>query len=259
MQLVINHLHTASSALNPTSCPSTASPVDTSSAKRLAASDPCGRPLMLRPVAMRGCLHMLLPVCLAPSGPSAAAAAGDAGSSCVFDKPGEEPLQQLAASSPDSDTPAHACSAASNSSISSTQLYIQVDQGEPQLVSKRPDGSYDFGHSSNAGAIGSASFNGTGSTAAPAHIDSSSAAGSIGCWLEPSCVLQPSSAAPASGASSSTAGRVSVAVKGLPAAAGSLVRVLLVQGSSVVADQLLSATLAATQAEEGTAGARTVR
>jgi hypothetical protein len=50
-----------------------------------------------------------------------------------------------------------------------------------------------------------------------------------------------------------------VAVKGLPAAAGTLVRVLLLQGTFVVADQLLSATLTDGQAEEGAAATRTVR
>jgi hypothetical protein len=232
MQLVINHLTTAQSA--------SALPAGTSIASPTRpASGHLGH-LMLRPVAMRGCLHMLLPVCLAPGGGSAVVtpasdAVGTQPRACVSDKPHAEFLQQLLA---DGRADSDKC-AASGTTQHSTQLYLQIDDREPQLVIKKQDGTWSLGGSIADMAAGSSS------TAFDSGIDGSKGS-SRGCWLEPSCVLlRPAgSASPStscSGASGST-DRPVVVVKGLPAAATNLVRVLLIQGVTVVTDQLLPAT-----------------
>lgn len=248
MQLVINHLR-AAQAMS-TYCPST----DTTTLAPGAGGLPPPKgpgfhagPMMLRPVAMRGCLHMLLPVCLAQT-------------SCVFDRPITEILQQLSSTiaHEDQDT-----SAAQRS----TQLYIQVDQGEPQLVVKQPDGAWALGDDSKADTAAAASPSisthpATDGSSAPNSKEGSSSG--IGCWLVPPVLLlRPASgrtsAGPLSPPTSSSTGRHTVKIRGLPASAGTLVRVLLVQGASVVADQLLPATVEERQGEVVSAAMRTVR
>lgn len=65
---------------------------------------------------------------------------------------------------------------------------------------------------------------------------------------------------PLSPTGASTAGRPCVVVRGLPAEAGTLVRVLLVQGEAVVADQLLPASLPDQHSTaDGGGGLRSVR
>lgn len=251
MQLVINHLNAAQSTSPLPAGTNITSP------SRPASGHP-GR-LMLRPVAMPGCLHMLLPVCLAPDGPlaadtAAAAAVGRRPRGCVFDEPHTEFLQQLSAGGRAYSEKYTARGAAQHS----IQLYLQIDEGEPQLVVKKAEGTWSLGDS--VADISASSSNTAGSRPSTA-FDSKGC--SKGCWLEPSCVLlhQAGNAfpSPSSPGAAGSSDRPLVLVKGLPAAAGTLVRVLLVQGAAVVADQLLPATPSNEQDDHCVVGTRVVR
>jgi hypothetical protein len=143
--------------------------------------------------------------------------------------------------------------------------WIQVDGGSPQLIVKGGDGSWVLQADSTAaaGAQGDSTTTATSTqvTNPSNEVPDGSAAfgnptrtdaGTAPCWLEPPCVFstagrlpgptsRPSTAAPqpTSPPRATTAGTAHVTVHGLPAAAGGLVRVLVVQGTQVVSDQLL--------------------
>lgn len=266
MQLVINHLNTAQAANSTASCSSG------SSSPQAYPTCPASHtsPLMLRPVAMRGCLHLLLPVCTTPGRGAAAAAAGQQAAGCVLDSPLAALLQQI--SKPrvvQKALFAGASQEATSAQGRTIQLHIQVDSSEPQLVVKRPDGMWRVGgDSSNSTAAKATSSGSPRHTMAEPTGNGPCQDSSTKCWLEPACLMvgpQPSSSrsSPA-GSPGPTPGPLpppAVSVKGLPAEAGSLVRVLVVQGEAVVADQLLPANQADKQSPEGVGcgGLRSVR
>jgi hypothetical protein len=232
---------------------------------------------MLHPVAMRGCLHMLLPICFSSHGTAAAASlAGKQVSSCVLGTAAAQALQQL--SRPQQQQQQQQASTAA--AAGSRQICIQVDGGSPQLIVKGSDGAWVLQTDSSTAATGPQGHSATSSSSSSSTqaVDTSSskelpdgslpfgnatqadASGPGLCWLEPPVVLlagsgsRPSTAAPypTSPLQAST-GTAHVTVHGLPAAAGGLVRVLLVQRTQVVSDQLLHTAAAGKQphGEEG--------
>lgn len=203
-------------------------------------------PLMLRPVAMRGCLHMVLPLAVEPGGPAgtAAAAVSDAagrpGSSCALDmltdllNTGQLPGAQRMSSNSSMQGPA----------ASPVQLSLQIDQSEPQLLTARPDSSWSVQLHRSASSCSASTID---SCTAPTPAGSTSNSSGRTCWLQPPCVLLPGVGnssmtgipSPVAASLCKSSCRPSVTVLGVPAAAGSLVRVLLVQGPTLLADHLL--------------------
>lgn len=273
VQLVIKHLNTAqASHAHP------AAPAGSSSPQTHPASPATlGSPLMLRPVAMRGCLHLLLPVCATPT--SASAATGKQDTGCLLDSPLAAVLQQISKPRVVQKALFAGVSQQTGSALGrSIQLHIQIDSSEPQLVVRRPDGMWRVGADSSSTTSATATAT---SSSIPKHTVTEPSSGSslqdrgTKCWLEPACVMvgpqhvsssstpvgSPATAGSVSApAGSSSMGRPCVVVRGLPSEVGSLVRVLLVQRDAVVADRLLPAAIADKQsAAVDDGGLRSVR
>jgi len=190
MQLVLNqlkqegpsqHVSTAPLQASTPSTPSTTrppaattlqGPVTTSPSANLSGSSFLA-PLMLHPVAIRGCLHLLLPIALSPpTGPSTTAAAHPTPDAVVArllqHLSIQHKVQHGSSTGPDTMLPTGQDSsaqpgrvAASTASSSGSgggggggggkqrpsegrcmQLCLQVDQSEPLLLTAHPDGSW---------------------------------------------------------------------------------------------------------------------
>lgn len=200
-----------------------------------SSSPPQGDMLLLPPVAVRGCFQLLLAV--------AAPRAADSS----FSMPIRQLVAQLGLSSSSSNSPQQITGsqspqqlgAAGGSSSSSRQLALQVNSQGPVVVARQGDGAWRV-----AGAAAAAADDDTEGFSNASAVDGQSFA-SMGCWLQPACLSLAAAGEGAaagfgsSSSSSSSEAALQVIVCGLPAAAGPAVRVLLVQGAAVAADQVV--------------------
>jgi hypothetical protein len=192
-----------------------------------------GDMMMMPPVAIRGCFQLLLAV----AAPRAADSSFSMSIRQLVSQLGltgnKRSPKQIGVGSSSGSSMAGICDggdATGGSSSSNVQLALQVNSQGPVVVARQGDGAWKVAGTAAAGAT-------AGNAGAAA--DSDQFVASMGCWMQPPCIKLAASAAAAASSSSSGAATAQVAVHGLPAAAAPAVRVLLVQGAAVVADQVV--------------------
>lgn len=190
-----------------------------------AASQATAVMLMNSPMVLRGCFHILLTL-------AAPAAAG------LLKTPLRELISQLPAGSTEpmgtqqsAAAPAAVDDGVGGGFTSDPVLMVQKSQQEPVMVVRQLGGAWGIKEHSTDAATATQKYGRHSLTSA----DSNSCA-DYACWAQPPCIVLPRSDELLAGAPSSSSA-IEVSVHGIPAAAGPVVRAVLVQGPKVLMDK----------------------